>query len=430
MRNVFWAPSVPVSYQPQTEVKPKRGTLLQFASTLPPVSPFGDANAPQVREGAKVRLWKQDPSVSAIGIRTSYIHTPIKPGPEDDLITIAGMPKVLPDAEGNYLVDEKKDMKAFDSVHTFTVVRQVVTMIERALQRNQINKPFEWQWGKQALKVHPHAGETPNAYYSRRDKELKFFYFDSKSPKVKGKVYTNRSFDIVSHETGHAVLDALKPGFLSSWHPQTGGLHESFGDLTAIFTMLAQLDQCEAIVAESKANLHDQSFFTKMAEEFGAALGRDMGLRNANNKLKMSDVSTQVHEISQVFTGAVYSILADVFHDKLDMSKEDPAMTLFKSGEHVLGLLMKALVQVPEKNATYKDVATKMMELEDNPVLRGYMSKRFTEREILGATVQEVKPGKANFDNCCGTMKLPEHQAMIQQAMSQAKLEWQANGRL
>ena len=54
------------------------------------------------------------------------------------------------------------------------------------------------------------------------------------------RVFTCRSFDIVSHETGHAVLDGLRPNWLlASAPPQTGGLHESFGDLTAIFLALS-----------------------------------------------------------------------------------------------------------------------------------------------------------------------------------------------
>jgi hypothetical protein len=102
------------------------------------------------------------------------------------------------------------------------------------------------------------------------------------------------------------VLDALQPGWLGLANPpQTGGLHESFGDLTAIFLALSQLDQVEAVIAQTKANLHDKTFLSDLAEEFGLALGRPNGLRNADNDLKLSQVGTEVHAISQVFTGAI-----------------------------------------------------------------------------------------------------------------------------
>ena len=130
-------------------------------------------------------------------------------------------------------------------------------MYTRALRRTQAGKDLTWQWGDEAaIEVYPRAGMDTNAYYNRKERSLRFFYFHPYDDENAPLVYTCRSFDIVAHEAGHAILDALQPGYLSSWHPQTGGLHESFGDLTAIFTMLAQMDQCEAIIAESKADLH------------------------------------------------------------------------------------------------------------------------------------------------------------------------------
>ena len=263
--------------------------------------------------GSKVKLWKQDPTVEAIGARTAYIHTPVDHGPKDSEIEIKGVPPAHHDSNRNFLYDHGENPKEFDAVHTFTVVRQVLTMYKRALRRMKVSTDFNWQWGSDhPIHVFPRAGKDANAFYSRHQRSLRFYYF-----RHGGKlVFTCRSFDIVAHETGHAILDALRPGYWNSGHPQTGGLHESFGDLTAIFTMLAQMDQCEAIIAESKANLHAKTFFPAVAEQFGEALyGRRTGLRNADNDLKLSQVSTQVHEISQVFTGAIYDILADFFDD-------------------------------------------------------------------------------------------------------------------
>src|SRR5206468_6793193 len=106
----------------------------------------------------------------------------------------------------------------------------------------------------------------------------------------------------------------LKPNWLGFGNPpQTGGLHESFGDLTAIFLTLSQLDQVEAVIAQTKSNLHDKTFLSDLAEEFGLALGMPRGLRNADNDLKLSQVSNEVHALSQVFTGAIYDVLADIF---------------------------------------------------------------------------------------------------------------------
>src|SRR5206468_1201869 len=135
------------------------------------------------------------------------------------------------------------------------------------------------------VQVFPHAGVTMNAFYSRSLKALKFFFFNKPGdpPGPPWNIFVCRSLDIVAHETGHAVLDGLKPNWIgAAGPPQTGALHESFGDLTAIFLTLSQMDQVEAVIAQTKANLHDKTFLSDLAEQFGLALGRTNGLRNAD----------------------------------------------------------------------------------------------------------------------------------------------------
>jgi hypothetical protein len=79
-------------------------------------------------------------------------------------------------------------------------------MYDRSLQRLSRGpakiklQQIQWQWGSGTpMKVNPLAGNDKNAYYSRGEKALKFFYFPD--PKNKSKmVYTARSFDVVAHE--------------------------------------------------------------------------------------------------------------------------------------------------------------------------------------------------------------------------------------
>lgn len=372
--------------------------------------------------GAKVRVWKQDPTVDAVGIRTAWIPTDVKQGPQDDSVRIQGAPAVAPDADGNFLVDGKKKPDEFDAVHTFAVVRMVLTMYQRAIKRMGLPQDVTWQWGNGApINVFPKAGNMANAYYSRQDQALKFFYFNS--PKNKERINTCRSWDIVSHETGHAVLDGLKPGYLSSWNPQTGGLHESFGDITAIFSLLQQLDMCETVIAESKGNLHDKGFFPALAEQFGDAIGRENGLRNADNDLKLSDVGTEVHDISQVFTGAIYDILADMYQDSVKLDHDDPAVTLYNAGDHLQAILLAAILRSPNRNTTYKDVAQNMIALETNPKWKDFIRKRFTDREVLGQNAVTMTPKKLSFKNCCPTLQRREHTKLFNEAIRDAKAQ-------
>jgi hypothetical protein len=284
--------------------------------------------------GSRTRIWKQDPSVTKLNLpRDVYIHAQVNEGPSDSQIVIRGLSPVSPDLNQDFLVDPASDEKAFDAVHTYTIVRQVLTMYQRVLDRK-----LQWQWNdntnQEPISVHPQAGRTANAYYSREEKVLKFFFFKPNSqPAGSPDVYTCRSLDIVAHETGHAILDALKPNWISFSAPaQTGGLHESFGDITSIFTILSQLDLVEYIIAETKADLHGRNILAALAEQFGLAFGMPNGLRNADNDLRLSDVSNEVHDISQVFTGAIYDILADIFTANRNSRVRDDSVTLYETG--------------------------------------------------------------------------------------------------
>ena len=154
--------------------------------------------------GSRVKIWKQDPSVHRIGIRTAYISTAVDHGPQDADITIQGMPHVISNSSKDFLFDPAENPMEFDAVHTFSVVRQVLTMYRRALNRNGVTQNFDWQWGSDApMHVYPRAGLDTNAYYSRGQKSLRFFYFHPGGNETKPLVYTCRSFEprpAIEHE--------------------------------------------------------------------------------------------------------------------------------------------------------------------------------------------------------------------------------------
>ncbi len=394
---------------------------------------------PRPLPGARVLMWKQDPSVQEIGIRKAFLPGHIFAGPRDARIVTQGMNTVTPNAFGDLI--EQPGTNAFDAVHTFAVVRETLTLYQRSTGTAVL-----WQWNTggntDPLNVFPHAGVTMNAYYSRSDKVLKFFFFNKPGdpPGPPWSIFTCRSLDIVSHETGHAVLDALKPNWLLGNNPpQTGGLHESFGDLSSIFLTLSQMDQVEAIIAQTKANLHDKTFLSDLAEQFGLALGRTNGLRNADNDLKLSEVGTEVHAISQVFTGAIYDILADIFAFERSPAKKDDASVLYDCAEYLRGLLLRAIMAAPAQAATFADVANQLLTIvaaDGKPAQYGTSIKnRFVVREVLQGELEvEHKPGATlaawvsdhpkatqNRAGCCGTMTLPEYYGVEEELQSEIK---------
>ncbi|MCA1857529.1 hypothetical protein LE190_16565 [Massilia oculi] len=396
--------------------------------------------APPHDFGARVLMWKQDPSVGEIGTRSAYLPGPVLAGPRDARIAPGspGIAAVEPDARGDFL--PRPDTAQFDAVHTFAVVRQTLTMYQRALLAAGLAMPLPWQWNSgsdtRPLAVYPHGlPNVMNAYYSRHQACLKFGHFlpDSRergaAPDAAARVYTCRSFDIVAHETAHAVLDGLKPQWLlADAPPQTGGLHEAFGDLTAIFLALSQLDQCEAIVAQTKARLHDRSYLADIAEQFGAVLGEGGGLRNADQDLTLAEAGTEVHAISQVFTGAVYDVLADMFEHERNPAVDDDAAVLHRVAAYLRGLLLRALIAAPERAAAYVDVVNAMLRLvqeDGKPAIYGaFIRAQFARREVIDAAaamapwvpgtpvapkVCDAPGARQDRHACCGTMNLPEY---------------------
>jgi hypothetical protein len=402
-----------------------------------PRPPVGEQPAPPsvplpYAFGARVLMWKQDPSVTEIGTRKAFLPGIVLAGPRDARIVLGdGIDPVAPNAFGDFVT--MPDTPQFDAVHTFAVVRQTLTMYQRALSAASNEMPLPWQWNSSVdttpIQVFPYGlPNVMNAFYSRSQNCLKFGDFVPSGQA--DRVYTCRSFDIVSHETGHAVLDGLKPQWLQADNPpQTGGLHESFGDLTAIFLALSQLDQCEAVIAQTKAHLHDKTFLADIAEQFGLALGSSTGLRNADNDLTLADAGTEVHAISQVFTGAVYDILADLFALERNPGLEDDAAVLHRVGAYLRGLVLRSLIAAPDMAATFADVVNQMLRIvaeDGKPVdYANFIRNRFALREViespvpltedhqstltLAAKVKDAPGAVQDRRACCGTMNLAEY---------------------
>ena len=69
-------------------------------ATLEPgaVPPTPPVPIPLPLPGARVLMWKQDPSVAEIGVRKAYLPGHVFTGPKDARIVIQGLPPVSPKA--------------------------------------------------------------------------------------------------------------------------------------------------------------------------------------------------------------------------------------------------------------------------------------------------------------------------------------------
>jgi hypothetical protein len=169
------------------------------------------------------------------------------------------------------------------------------------------------------------AGEDLNAFYSRGDDGLFFFH-----ETVKNRTFFSAdSPDVVCHEMGHAILDALKPQLFDAASTQVAAFHESFGDMSAILCALQLPSERQKVLTETQGRLNVTSRLSRLAEQLGWAI-RQLEptavepdcLRNAANRFffrppgqlppraPASQLSSEVHSFSRVFTGAFLDALA------------------------------------------------------------------------------------------------------------------------
>jgi len=165
-----------------------------------------------------------------------------------------------------------------------------------------------------------------NAFYDRHG--LHFFH----GPVQSTVVFSGESPDVVTHELGHAVLDAVRPTLFDTEAHEVAAFHEFFGDASAILSAL-QLESVRAeILAETNGSIDRSSRVSRLAEQLGWAIRQFRPelvdpdcLRNASNSFFYTDpidlpptapasqLSSEPHSFSRVFTGAFLEILAGMF---------------------------------------------------------------------------------------------------------------------
>ena len=198
----------------------------------------------------------------------------------------------------------------------------------RALWARLLPEAGEWVPGL-VLPAFPIAGEGLNAFYDRR--ALRFFR--GENPATGQVVHAGDSPDIVAHEGGHAVLDAVRPDLWDAPHFEAAAFHEAFGDLASILVAFDEPALVRAVLGETRGELARSNLVSRVAEELGAAAHARYGpgvalpdaLRDAVNTFAYSDptglptsappesLSAEPHSFCRVLTGACWDVLVALY---------------------------------------------------------------------------------------------------------------------
>ena len=239
------------------------------------------------------------------------------------------------------------------------------------------------EWGipgpnRRVLPVFPNSDLDLNAYYDRES--LSFFEHNTDGKAT----FSGASTDVVAHETGHALLDAVRPELMNrilggaNPLPEINAFHESFGDCMALLTALSDQDTRTALLAASP-DLGVPNFVEALMEDLADGVLRFLGPddpsaqpRRALNNFQWSlptllptsgspsVLTGEEHSFSRVFTGCFYDTVRNIFN-----GQEDRTETGLQAAAQSAGKLLIAAARKAPETARFFQAVGRTMVLED-----------------------------------------------------------------
>jgi hypothetical protein len=256
------------------------------------------------------------------------------------------------------------DTPQFRQVNAWAIVHDVLSVFQHP---RVMGRPIPWAFEGNRLIVVPNAGYAQNAFYDRSSKSLQFYRCGS----TEKPVYTCLSHDIVAHETGHAILDGIRPFYNEISSIQTSAFHEFIADLTAIITALRLEDVRHVVADESDGDLSKDSVIGDLAEMLGQDLALSVQgsaarpfLRTAHNSETMDYLKNNwsCHHCSKVLTGTMFEVLTRMtWKQRAPESAggmgNSPREALWNATTHFTRLALRALDYCPSVGIQFIDYA-------------------------------------------------------------------------
>jgi hypothetical protein len=250
--------------------------LERIAESIPPQS--AGVGSPGVSAGTQISIWEDDPfsepAPTPLPPIAPTVVVPFTPNTNPLLQTRILEPAVVP---GQYTPGTPE--------FRFWVASEAV-----ALGINfwspLLPPGTKWTTFTSPMQVGLVSGEDLNAFYSR-DQGLRFF-----QQVVRGiTISSAESADVVCHELGHAILDAIRPELFQAASLEADAFHEGFGDMSGILCALQLPSLRQKVLEETDGQLNTNSRLSRLAEQLGwgirqlspTSVDRDC-LRNAANR--------------------------------------------------------------------------------------------------------------------------------------------------
>ena len=260
----------------------------------------------------------------------------------------------------------------FHAQNVYAIASRTLSSFESALGRR-----VPWGFDAHQLYLVPHGEYRANAKYQPSKHALIFGLVHDDSGRL---TYSCLSHDIVAHETAHALLDGLKPGYFNPSLPDQRAFHEGFADIVALLSVFAIPEVLDYALRQvtaggplepndvSRTKLHD-TVLLRLAEEFGQsvhgkageALRQSIKLRPGRWWRDHPDFKL-AHNRGEVMVAAVAYALLNMWLSRLSrLTERGPAPLRLaadvgsRTANHLLGMVIRAIDYCPPVEFQFED---------------------------------------------------------------------------
>jgi hypothetical protein len=212
-----------------------------------------------------------------------------------------------------------------------------------------------WQGHRKRLALLQDDGVELNAYYDRHS--FSFFH----RPVGTRTFFSGASTDVVAHEVGHGLLDAIRPDLWAAAFLEVAAFHEAFGDCVAILTALNDRETRKNLLGVTRT-LKKRNFVETTIELLAAGIKAIQPTHNAAeprhayNTLAHQipetlpdnggpgDLINEVHSFGMVFTACFYDVVVGIFAAGTSKTEAGLLAAARKAGTLLVGAASKAVV--------------------------------------------------------------------------------------
>jgi hypothetical protein len=246
-------------------------------------------------------------------------------------------------------------------------------------------------------------GVDLNAFYDGQS--LAFFHFQTGGKTT----FSGASTDVVAHETGHALLDAIRPDLWDTNFLEVYAFHEAFGDCMALLTALSDRATRVALLAVSR-DLGAANFLEATMEDLADGCRRELGRnhpdaqpRHALNTFRWQlpttlppsgrpqVLSSEAHSFGRVFSGCFYDTLRNIFASSANRTEA----TLWTAAQTAGKLLITGAHNAPEVPRFFRAVGRAMTladEASNNGAHRLAIRNAFAQHNLALGSAAMLAP--------------------------------------